>query len=106
MNSTLLNFMEILNESIIYFCGIFISIFTQWICDPLQRYKYGFLLVYVQIAVVGTNVTLILYELLKALHKANQKRKWLNQWNNYFKNVYVQNYQKQQHIKPLKENTI
>ena len=35
MISKLLNFMENINESIIYFSGYFILIFTQWVCDSM-----------------------------------------------------------------------
>ena len=34
MNSRVLNFMENINEVIIYFSGYFLLVFTQWICDP------------------------------------------------------------------------
>ena len=35
LNSKLLNFMENINESIIFCCGYFLLAFTQWICDPM-----------------------------------------------------------------------
>ena len=38
LNSKLLNFMENLNETLIFSCGYFLLTFTQWICDPNIRY--------------------------------------------------------------------
>ena len=84
MNSKILNFMENLNESMIFWCGYFLLPFTQWICDPMQRYRIGWFFIHILAIVVSINFLLILFEMGKALRKANRKRIWIKKWNIYF----------------------
>ena len=81
MNSKLLNWMENINETLIYMCGYFLLLFTQWICDPQRRYQFGFYYIYLQISIVGINFSLIFYEMGSAMKKEYRRRKWIYKWN-------------------------
>ena len=69
MNSGLLNFMENINELLVYFSGYFILIFTQWICDPMKRYEFGWFYINLIGVVVAINAIIILYEMGVGMRK-------------------------------------
>ena len=77
--------MENLNESMIFLCGYFILLFTQWICDPMLRYRIGWFFIEIISVVVSINFFLIIFEMGKALRKDNRRRTWIKLWKVYFK---------------------
>ena len=88
MNTKLLNFMENMNESFLLYSGYFLTIFTQWICDPVIRYNLGYIYLAVELLILATNLVIITYEMSKAVIKENKRRIWLKEWNIYFKNIH------------------
>ena len=76
MKSRVLNFIENVNEFIIYCCGYFLLIFTQWICDPMIRYKVGFLFIYAQILIVAINFLVIFFEIGYCFMKYLKRHLW------------------------------
>ena len=96
MNSKLLNWMENLNEIIVYICGYFILLYTQWICDPEKRYEYGWFYIYIQVVVVSINFSLIFFEMGLAMRKEYRRYVWLKKWNQHFKSIFVANVLKMQ----------
>ena len=87
MNSKLLNFMENMNEFFILFNLYFIPIYTQWICDPVQKYEYAFIQIFGFAIVMFINFSLIIFELLKAMKRYRDKKHWLREWNIFFSYV-------------------
>ena len=81
MYSKLLNVMETLNELIILLSGYFLTIFTQWICDPKERYRYGWVYVACVVLAVFINFVIILYEMFVGLRKEFRKKMWLRAWD-------------------------
>ena len=79
--------MENINELIIYSSGFFILLFTQWICDPLNRYSYGQQFIYIQAIVASLNVLLIVVSVVLAVRREWQKRVWTSKWKVYFEEL-------------------
>lgn len=77
MISKVLNFMENMNELLIYFSGYFLLIFTQWICDPLVRYDIGWFYINLIGIVLGSNLLIIFYEMGLGVRKGWRKRIYL-----------------------------
>ena len=91
MDSKILNFMEILNEGIILCSAYFILSFTQWICDPMLRYKIGWLYIVINSIVIFLNFSIIFYEIYRGIKKERRRQKWLKEWNIFFKMYMIDN---------------
>ena len=91
MNSRLLNLMENINEWIILCSGYFLLIFTQWICDPMERYNFGWYYIKLIIFVVTINLLLIFYEMGIGIKMSHRKMVYLRKWDAYNKNLILSN---------------
>ena len=101
MNSRVLNFMEALNELIILCNGYFVVMFTQWICDPLLRYKLGWIHIFLNLVVIAANFVIIFYEIFKGVRYEYRKWRWARQWKKKVEELESSDETPQQ---PVKQN--
>ena len=80
--------MENINELLVYFSGYFLLIFTQWICDPMKRYEFGWFYINLIGVVVAINAIIILYEMGVGIRKQYRKRQYLKKWTVFYKNSF------------------
>ena len=66
MERKLFNFMEILNEGLIYFTFIFTFIFTDWI-DIEERYTMGYVFISVVVVVLLINIACVVWDIFKTV---------------------------------------
>lgn len=62
MDRRLFNFMEILNESMIYFTCFFTFIFTDWV-DIETRYAYGFVFMPIVVLTLIINIVCVVWDI-------------------------------------------
>ena len=87
MSSRALQFVEILNESTILWCGYFLPIFTDWICDPMLRYRIAWTYISSIVFVASLNLIMILFEMVSVFYK--KLRRWIINRRKRTKSVYV-----------------
>jgi len=96
---TSLNLNEILNETFILMTGYYLFIFSEWIYntkpsaageyshDPVTKYNFGYTYIALLIAVLGLNMSFVLYEQYKSAIRAFQKYIYYKKWGTYYKKV-------------------
>ena len=62
------NFIEVVNESFALTAFWLLFLFTDYIEDPLQRYKYGFFFIYTVAALICVNFTAFAYSLVSKIY--------------------------------------
>jgi hypothetical protein len=65
MSEPVLNYIENVNEFIIYTTGFFMLIFSAWFPNRELQYEIGFLWYYYIIAFIGLNISLIIWSIVK-----------------------------------------
>ena len=76
MDSKVLNCMENLNEFFILMNGYFMTVFTQWICDPAFRYKLGDIYLPFKLTILIINLILIIFDIGLAFFKEFKRRNY------------------------------
>lgn len=80
MSDRLNNFIQVFNEVVVCACVVSLVIFTDFIADPVDRYEYGYTLLYVVAASICVNVFILLASIVLALYgtirKAILKRRY------------------------------
>jgi hypothetical protein len=61
--------LEFFNEAIILVCCYHIFCFTDFVDDPIMRYKIGYSLIVLTIINLAVNIIVMLYETLKNLYR-------------------------------------
>ena len=83
MSEPILNYLEIVNESLILTTIYFMIIFTNFVQDIQARYYFGFILNFYIIVVISINIGFIVYNQYKAWKKKRDKKKYDKAWANY-----------------------
>ena len=67
------NFIQIFNEIVVCFCIISLVIFTDFIPSPVDRYDYGYILLYVIASSISVNVVILLATIAISIYTAIRK---------------------------------
>ena len=67
------NFIQIFNEIVVCLCIISLVIFTDFIPSPVDRYDYGYILLYVIASSISVNVLILLATIAMSIYKAIRK---------------------------------
>ena len=80
MQNGLNNFVQIFNEIVVAFCVVSLVLFTNFIISPVERYDYGYQMLYVVATAIAINVAVliasIIYGVYKSIRNYYRKRAW------------------------------
>ena len=82
MESTHENRLEVFNEAFTLFSSYLLIIFTEFV-NVEERYDFGFVAIYLVLAVCAYNIAGVLYNLILALRLKYLKRKHQKAWEKY-----------------------
>ena len=68
------NFIQIFNEIVVCSCIISLVIFTDFIPNPVDRYEYGYTLLYVVATSIGVNVIILIATILISIYNAIRQK--------------------------------
>ena len=68
------NFIQIFNEIVVCSCIISLVIFTDFIPNPVDRYEYGYTLLYVVATSIGVNVIILVATILISIYNAIRQK--------------------------------
>ena len=90
MSNRINNFIQIFNEIVVCLCIVSLVIFTDFIPDPVDRYDYGYVLLYLVAFSISVNIVILLSSIILSIYKMIKKKMMKSRYEKMMKGLMEQ----------------